>query len=216
MKLLRRLGLVLVLATSAAALAGSYEESLEAASLGQTATLGALLAKGLDPDTADADGNSLLILAARDGHLEAVDLLLKYRARVTRRNLAGDSAPMLAALKGYREIVKRFIAVGVPLDGDGWTPLMYAAFEGHAEIAGDLLKAGAEVDARAPNLATPLMLAARNGHIRVVETLLAAGADTTLKNDRNKTAAEWAMDNANTDIAELIRRHEKKAGGAKR
>ena len=144
------------------------------------------------------------MLAARDGHADTVALLLKFRASPLQRNLMGDSAPMLAALRGHREVVRAFIASGRPLEADGWTPLMYAAFEGHDDIVADLLAAGATIDARAPNQATPLMLAARNGHARAVELLLAAGADPRLTNDRGQSAAEWALENGNDQIATRI------------
>ena len=195
----------LALALMGAAMAGSYEDALDAAGNGRSSTLAKLLARGIDPDTTDTNGNTLLLLAARDGHADTVALLLKYRASPLQRNLMGDSAPMLAALRGHREVVRQFIASGRPIESDGWTPLMYAAFEGHDGIVSDLLAAGATFDARAPNQATPLMLTARNGHARVVELLLAAGADPTLTNDRGQSAAEWALENGNDQIATRIR-----------
>ncbi|MCB1886953.1 MAG: ankyrin repeat domain-containing protein [Rhodocyclaceae bacterium] len=194
----------LALLAGGAAWAGSYEDALDAATNGQAAALSQLLARGIDPDTTDQNGNTLLILAARDGHADVVEVLLKYRASTLHRNLMGDSAPMLAALRGHREVIQKLIASGRPLESDGWTPLMYAAFEGHAGIAQDLIAAGASLNARAPNKATPLMLAARNGHIDVVRALLAAGADQSLKNDRGQSAADWALEKGNTDIARLL------------
>ena len=152
----------------------------------------------------DGTRGGRVILAARDGHADAVALLLKYHASPTRKNQMGDSAPMLAALRGHRAVIQQFVASGMPLESEGWTPLMYAAFEGHTDIARDLIAGGAQLDARAPNKATPLMLASRNGHIEVVRALLAAGADKTLRNDRGQSAADWARENGNTDIARLL------------
>ena len=60
------------------------------------------------------------------------------------------------------------------------------------------------VDARAPNQSTALMLAARNGHRGVVEALVKAGADISLVNENGLTAAAWARENKNTDIAEYL------------
>ena len=47
------------------ATAGSYDDALTAATLDRAAELSDLLERGIDPDTADTNGNTLLILAAR-------------------------------------------------------------------------------------------------------------------------------------------------------
>lgn len=54
----------------------------------------------------------------------------------------------------------------IDLDGKnigGWTPLMYAAYIGHDNIANLLLEAGVNVNARTAKGLTPLMLAASCG-----------------------------------------------------
>ncbi|AUL99847.1 hypothetical protein B4966_06530 [Rhodocyclaceae bacterium] len=199
------IGPIFVLVTGlAVAQGGSYDDALSAARLGDTRQLSALLARGLDPNTVDAQGNSLLILAAREGHVDTVASLLPYRPKLGWRNLAGDSALMLAVLKGHEAVVDLLLEAGAPLEHDGWAPLHYAAFEGRLSILDKLLARGAAIDALTPNRATALMLAARNGHIQVVRRLLGAGADPALKNDRGLTAAQWARAQGNTDIADLI------------
>lgn len=195
---------LLTLLLAGPARADAYADALSAASLGNDGDLAALLDKGLDTETVDAAGNTLLILAARDGHLSTVELLLKRRAKPAARNFAGDSALMMAVLKGETPVVQRLLEAGAPLNHAGWTPLMYAAFEGRADLVELLLARGAEVDARSPNQSTPLMLAARNGHMDAVRRLLAAGADSGLQNDQGYTAAAWARDAGNTDAADLI------------
>ena len=187
------------------ALADSYEDSLAAARSGDTAALVKLLERGIDPDTIDTESNSLLILAAREGHAETVAALLRFKPKMAYRNLGGDTALMLAALKGNAGVVEVLIKGGAPLDHEGWTPLMYAAFEGHLDIVERLLVAGADVNALAPNRANALMLAARNGHIEVVRRLLKTDVDLEQQTDRGLTADAWAESNANTDIAGLIR-----------
>ncbi|MBL8447278.1 MAG: ankyrin repeat domain-containing protein [Zoogloeaceae bacterium] len=196
---------LLLLALAGPAWADTYDDALSAAALGHDGDLAALLKRGLDPETVDASGNTLLILAARDGHLSTVDLLLGYRAKVAARNAAGDSALMMAVLKGNKPVVSRLLDAGAPFNHGGWTPLMYAAFEGQADLVSLLLARGAEVDARAPNQATPLMLAARNGHLDAVRLLLKAGADPTVRNDQGFTADAWAAANGNTDAADLVK-----------
>lgn len=197
--------LLAALALSSAALANSYEDSLSSALRGDTAQLVQLLNRGVDPNTVDNQGNSLLMLAAREGNRETVAAILKFRPKVAQRNAAGDSALMLAALKGHEDIVDLLLDAGAPMDHDGWTPLMYASFEGHLAIVERLLARGADVNALAPNKSNALMVAARNGHLDVVRRLLKTDVNLEQKNDGDFTADSWAIANAHTDIAELIR-----------
>ncbi len=194
-------------------LAGSYDDAINAARLGDTGALVDLLKRGFDPDTVDAQGNTLLILAAREGNAETVTALLKYRAKVNYRNLAGDSALMLAVLRGHDKTVDALLAGGAQVNNDGWAPLHYAAFEGRTELVERLLAAGADPKALAPNQANALMLAARNGHVDVVRRLLKTDIDLDQRNDAGLTADEWALTTANTDAAELIRSERIRRGG---
>lgn len=196
-----------------AAQAGSYEDSLEAARLGDTSELVELLDRGIDPDTVDASGNTLLILAAREGRVDTVQALLKYRPRLAYRNGSGDSALMLAVLRGHEAVVDALLQAGAPVHHDGWAPLHYAAYEGHVALVDKLLAAGAPADALAPNKSSALMLAARNGHIDVVRRLLPLPIDLEQKNDSGFTAESWALEGGNTDIAELIRTERGRRGG---
>ena len=68
----------------------------------------------------------------------------KYGARVTRvslapRNPAGDTALMLASLKGYVKVVDLLLAAGASFEHTGWNPLLYAAFEGQVAVVERLL-----------------------------------------------------------------------------
>lgn len=198
---------------SSAALAGSYDDALSAARMGDTRQLVGLLERGIDPDTVDEQGNSLLILAAREGQVDTVAALLRHRAKRDYRNLAGDSALMLALLKGHDEVVRALLDAGATVNHDGWAPLHYAAFEGREAALEMLIAAGADVNALAPNKATALMLAARNGHVGVVRRLLAMPQiDLNALNDVGLSADAFALRSKNTDIADLIAAERKRRG----
>lgn len=202
------------LLASQPARAGSYEEALDATRFGEAAKLSALLARGVDPDTVDENGNTLLILAVREGQLATVQTLLKYKPRLAYRNPAGDSALMLAVLGGHEQIVELLIRAGAPINHPGWTPLHYAAFEGRVELLERLLAAGAEINAASPGDATALMLAARNGHVEVVRRLLRRPeVDLDAVNDGGYTADNWALKYSNSGIADLIRAERTRRGG---
>lgn len=57
-------------------------------------------------------------------------------------------------------------------DNSGWTPLHYAAFEGHIDVCEALLEAGAKIDEADNDGKGALMLAAQEGHATLVERLL--------------------------------------------
>lgn len=200
------LGLQLTLPVAAA----SLDDLLNAAKMGDARGVTQLLSQGMDSNSTDQNGNSLLILAARDDQPRVVEALVKQRGiNLNARNAAGDSALMLGSLKGHTEVVQLLLAAGAEFDHDGWNPLLYAAFEGRLPVVELLLAKGANPDAKAPNRTTPLMFAARNGHEDVVLRLLKAGVDLDWKNDQNETAESWAIKNRNTDIAGLIQAERK-------
>ncbi|XP_065520156.1 ankyrin repeat domain-containing protein 31 [Lathamus discolor] len=77
-----------------------------------------------------------------------------------------------------------------------WTALHTASVEGSHRIANELLKAGADVDARGYEQVTPLQDAAKEGHYEMAELLLFYGADPLLKNEMGRCALEEASDPA--------------------
>ncbi|XP_061087490.1 ankyrin repeat and SAM domain-containing protein 3 isoform X2 [Conger conger] len=99
----------------------------------------------------------------------------------------------------------------------GWTPLMYAAYIGHDNIANLLLEAGVGVNATTPKGHTPLMLAASCGNESIAYFLLQQGAELELEDTRGWTAlfhctsaghqqmVKFLLDNnANANIKEPI------------
>ncbi|XP_056153489.1 ankyrin repeat and SAM domain-containing protein 3 [Lampris incognitus] len=79
----------------------------------------------------------------------------------------------------------------VNLDGKnigGWTPLMYASYIGHDNIANLLLEAGVNVNATTAKGLTPLMLAASCGNESIAYFLLQQGAELELKDCRGWTS----------------------------
>jgi ankyrin repeat protein len=86
-----------------------------------------------------------------------------------------------AAAEGDIAAARALIAEGVPLcdfDDIGYTPLHYAAREGHHAMVELLLSAGADVNAREEesNSNTAVSVAASHGTPEMVEFLLARGA----------------------------------------
>jgi ankyrin repeat protein len=193
-RLFRRLAAALALAcTVAFALAGSFEDFFIAVAKDDAATIERLLARGFDVNSRDEKGQPALLLVMREGSFKAAEALLRHPALdVDASNAAGETALMMAALKGQLEWVRRLLDRGAKLERPGWTPLHYAATGPNAAIVRLLLERGAYVEPRSPNGSTPLMMAARYGSEEAVKALLAAGADAGLRNQRDMDAAEFA------------------------
>ncbi|XP_072312447.1 ankyrin repeat and SAM domain-containing protein 3 [Eucyclogobius newberryi] len=93
---------------------------------------------------------------------------------------------------GQYDVVTECIKKGeVDLDRKnvgGWTPLMYAAYIGHDNIANLLLEAGVNVNATTAKGISPLMLAASCGNESIAYFLLQQGAELEMKDFRGWTA----------------------------
>ncbi len=157
-------------------------------------------------NSTDPRGYTPLMIAAREGHAQIVDYLLREKAQINVRNPMGESAVMLAAFKGNLPLVQNLHKAGADLKAaGGWTALHYAAYEGHAGVCRYLLEQEVDIDARAPNGSTPLMLAARQGHHEAVKLLLWEQADPKLTNQDGATALSWALKNKHAEVAKLLR-----------
>lgn len=188
------------------AFAGAYEDLEEALIRNDAGAVIALVNRGIDVNSVDRQGNSLLTQAVQRDIPELFDFLLQRRARVNTRNRNGESALSIAAYQGRAKYVQRLVEAGAEINFYGWSPLSYAAYNGHTDIVDYLIKRGAEVDGTTENGSTALFFAARFGHIDTVKTLLAHRADPTIVNDNDETAVDWALKGKNTDIEALLRK----------
>src|SRR6476619_699113 len=109
-----------------------------------------------------------------------------------------SSSPLAdAAEKGDKNAVKLLLKQGADVgvaQGDGMTALHWAAERGDAELAQQLLFAGANASAVTRiGLYTPLHLAAKSGSASVVKALIEGGADVNAKaNPSGATAMHLA------------------------
>ncbi len=144
------------------------------------------LAKKLDVNATTDSGETPLHYAASGNHVEAIDALLKLKAK--RDALAKSSsgglggAPLhTAADQGHVEAIDRLLKAGTPVDlltSRKRTALYVAAQQGHLNAVKALVNAGANVNAREPKYGlTPLLVAAQNGKTDVVKFLISKGAD---------------------------------------
>ena len=87
---------------------------------GATDRLEAYVGAGVPLDLTDAQGNTLLMLAAYHGHAETVAMLARRGADVDRLNDRGQSPLAGAVFKGERPVVDVLVTAGA--DPDAGTP----------------------------------------------------------------------------------------------
>ena len=173
--------------------AGSYDDFFQAIVRDDPTTLRALVGRGFDPNSVDEYGHTGLTRALMAESFDAALTLARLPATdVRRRNRAGETGLMVAALKGQAAICQVLLDRGAPLDSEGWSPLHYAAAGNSLSVLKLLLTRGAAVDARAPNGRTPLMMAVLHASEEVAEALLAAGADPRARDRADLGPADLA------------------------
>ena len=159
----------------------------------------------LETKTKDGDQfTTPLIIAARNGNLVSVKLLLRYKADMEARGnvtvcnqVIGGCTPLWAAAeRGHLDIVKVLIEGNADVNGRNSlnsTPLKIAAYSGHLDIVCCLVENGADVNARNKSEHTPLMAACYNGHSTVVTYLIESGANIDLQDKEGNTALHEAI-----------------------
>jgi ankyrin repeat protein len=190
----------------ATAQAGAYEDMLHAIHIDDERTMVQLLQRGMDVDTVNPKGETLLMLAAREGKPNVVRTLLAARPKLQARNPLGESALMLATILGHTEIARLLLDAGAPVDHGGWTPLIYAAARNRTDIGRLLIAKGASVNAAADNGTTALMMAAREGQLQMLLLLLEHGADAKYVSPHGHSALSLAKDHNHGDIETVLRK----------
>jgi ankyrin repeat protein len=138
----------------------------EALISGNTSWAIELLDKGMDVNSVDPAGNTLLMQTVQRNNKDFFEHLLQRRARLNVRNRNGETALSLAAYKGNLPFVKRLVEAGADVNLYGWSPLIYASFNGHKTTVEYLLKQGRQRQCKTENGSTALLFAARFGHSR--------------------------------------------------
>jgi len=202
---LKKLLYLLVFNCFSLSYAGSYDDFFNAIVHDDEAVVKTLLQRGFDPNTVDPAGQYGLILALKSQSVKVAAVLIAWPQTTAEvRNAADESPLMLAALSGDLILSRLLIQKNADVNKPGWTPLHYAATNGHVDVMTLLLDENAYIDAASPNGTTPLMMAAHYGTPSTVKLLLEAGADPLLKNDQGLSALDFANRASRTDSANII------------
>ncbi len=184
----------------------SWDDWFRAARMDDAICIRALIARGFDVNTLEADRyDTALIIAVRERASKVFRVLIDTPGiDVDARSRNGDTALMVAAFLPDAVAVQALLERGAEVNRPGWTPLHYAASSGSILVIRVLLDHHAYIDAESPNKTTPLMMAARAGRREAVQYLLDEGADLSLKNEAGLNAADFARAQGHVDIAAAL------------
>jgi ankyrin repeat protein len=136
---------------------------------------------GLEVETTDATGLTLLAQAAKAGKPEIIQALIESGADLHATDKSGQTPLMWAAQSKNAEAVRVLVEAGSDIDRRDSTinntALSWAAFRGDAASVAALLDAGARVDVVSVPGYTPLIWAAAFGDPANIPLLIEAGAD---------------------------------------
>ena len=156
-----------------------------AALFGSVSELRELLDRGLDPNTANPAGLTVLMMAAHNE--DKVRLLIERGARVNAKSKARYTALIIASLyRGSGEVVRLLLESGAeaqptaPLPVSSASPLFFAAASGDTDKVSMLLERGARVDQKMLVIGffalTPLEMSVIRGDLNMARLLLNHGA----------------------------------------
>ena len=165
-----------------------------------------------------------LIIAAHNGQLNSVKILLRYGADIEDRGtitigdeddeddeddevIEGCTPLWAAACSGHLDVVKLLVEQNADVDGrtsTDSTPLRAAAQEGHLDVVRCLVESGADVNARTQYRGTPIMAACDYGHLSIVTYLINTGAFVDLKSTGGNTALHFAAIEGHLEVVSQL------------
>ena len=154
--------------------------------------------------------NNSLHEAARDGNIDAIELLLKKHVDINVDDKNGVTALMLASGNGHTQVIELLLKKHPDINlqaKNGVTALMLASLNGHIQIVDLLLKEHANINTQEEDGWTALMLVSQKGYHQVVELLLKEHADINLQAKNGLAALMLASDNGHLKIVELLLKH---------
>lgn len=166
------------------------------------------LEAGVSPNVRNRAGLTCMHVAAREGRLRIVEVLLDYGGDATAITDTGVAPIHYAADERNADIVGLLLEKGADAEAQCTqygTPLMAAASSACSPAVDSLLRYNANPNRTSKNARhTALQAAARSGSDVIVTTLLSAGADVNLTGGMYGSALCAAIANRNTETARLL------------
>ena len=183
---------------------------LFAASRGDSATISLMCDHGFDPDNADYDFRTALMVSSMKGLTETVRMLLEYGANPNLVDMHGTSALYEATKNGHEECMEELLKNGATLcmqESAAAVALCQTVFDGDIVKLRRLLQAKIPVNACDYDKRAAVHIAAAEGNLAALKLLVSFGGDLLVE-DRwgNTVASEATNGNAGHVLAYMATR----------
>ena len=175
-----------------------------------------LLGAGIDPDLLDRQGNTALFIAVARPGLDTIEVLLAAGAETDIINKDGKTVLYIAlerdagrkkGISGETSLLLKYEA-SLPSGKEILSQLLLRTVDsGNAEVAGILLKAGANPNKLVKNGITILMLSSSRNFIELTKVLLTEGARINMRDEKGNTAMHFSADAGAVEGVELLLRY---------
>ncbi|XP_075213420.1 uncharacterized protein LOC142319717 isoform X1 [Lycorma delicatula] len=161
-----------------------------------------------DINLQDMQGRSAVHYAAKQGHLDALQLLTRAGCQVDLGDADNHTPLHLAAARDHVNVAELLISCGAGVNrktSDKMSPLHFAAARGFKEMVILLLNSGAHINSLDSSDRTPLFYAVSRSQIEVVEILLKHGAKVNIEEIHvTDTPLHVAAAKGLVNVAELL------------
>ncbi|KAJ5115954.1 hypothetical protein N7456_000302 [Penicillium angulare] len=158
-----------------------------------------LLKNGANPDGDDkAPGDRPMLLAAHNGNVPVLEVLIQYGANIEITGNMGLTALRYACNRNQVDAVRSLLNHGAEIDAvyvpGHSTPLCCAVDDGKLEITKALLEYRPNLNAQDSAGHTPIMLAVKEKSVEILRLLLDSGADFNIQAPGGYDALDLAME----------------------
>jgi len=154
------------------------------------------------------DGETVLIIASREGHEWIVGMFIAAGADINFQDKYGWTALTYTSKQDHKEIVGMLIEAGadIDLESQNFEDILIWACENNSEkVVQALVKADVDIDCLDKNGWTALIWASLRGHKEIVQLLIKAGAKLNIQGRDGITALIGASDQGYEDIVQIQR-----------
>ena len=177
--------------------------------MGKEEFIPAFIESGASIHAKDRNGETVLMHFVEKNSINNIEILLDAGADVNAPSWKTQITPLIKAIKmNNKKLVELFLQKGVDIhktDGNGKTPLMWAAQKGHIDILEILLKKGAKVNVVDNETGkTALLWACIDRKIASVKKLVEFGASVNIPDHNGVTPLMWVLRSRYTGIGRFL------------